>query len=83
MELTDEEKKAIKELKSCIFFWQGQLISSDNEKDKKIAKKEININKTLLNLIEKLQKEIERLENIKNICPITNTSGVKCELKEK
>lgn len=34
-------------------------------------------------IIEKQQKEIERLENIKTICPVTNTSGIRCDLKEK
>ena len=59
--MNEEEKQTVEELKGCIFFWQGQAISSDNEEDLKIAEKEISINKTILNLIEKLQKENEEL----------------------
>lgn len=60
--MNEEEKKTVEELKGCIFFWQGQAISSDNEEDLKIAEKEISINKSLLNLIKKLQKENEELK---------------------
>ena len=33
-------------------------------------------------IVKEQQKEITRLENIKNICPITNTSGIRCDLEE-
>lgn len=36
---------------------------------------------TLLYYISKLEKEIIMLENTKNTCPVTNTSGSKCDLK--
>lgn len=88
--MNEEEKQAVEELKGCIFFWQGQAISSDNEEDLKIAEKEISINKTILNLIEKLQKkneslkqEITVLQNTKDTCPEFNTSGVRCSLKQE
>lgn len=75
--MSEEEKKAIEYLKDKdidIVYGNKEYYNSV------VYKKAV---KTILNLIEKQQKEIERLENIKNICPITNTSGMKCELKEK
>ena len=38
--------------------------------------------KTLLNYIDKLQKENEELRNTKNNCPQFNTSGIKCKNKD-
>lgn len=62
--MTEEEKKEYEELKSLLY--KDSLTQYGKRK--------------LIGIIEKQQKEIERL---KNICPITNTSGIKCELKEK
>lgn len=49
--MTDEEKKAINLLKS----YENKLVYEISEKDKKAVK-------TILNLIEKQQKEIEELK---------------------
>lgn len=82
MKHTEKEKKAIENSKEII-----QELNNRTDKDfiGRLYFKNIPIEdilQLLLNLIEKQQKEITRLENIKNICPITNTSGIRCDLKE-
>lgn len=47
--------------------------------DVKLNIKAIN---TVLNYISDLEKEIIILENTKNTCPVTNTSGLRCDLKK-
>lgn len=42
---------------------------------------EVKKKETVLSYISKLEKEITVLENTKNICPVINTSGIKCDLK--
>lgn len=58
--MNEEERKAVEELKSCITFWQCQLISTDEKEEIEMAEREIAVNINLLNLIEKQQKEIEK-----------------------
>lgn len=75
--MTEEEKKSIEILKQmddlCV------CVYKDNHTC--IGCRE-NAVKTLLNLIEKLQKENQELENTKNNCPKFNTSGITCKIKE-
>lgn len=82
MELNEEEKKAIEHYKMFEDAIKQTISKGDSELYIDGLEEALKDTEVILNLIEKQQKEIERLENIKNICPITNTSGMKCELKE-
>lgn len=76
MKHTEKEKKAVETIQVFDLATNIVVIIDEEFEDLKKA------HKVLLNLIKKQQKEITRLENIKNICPITNTSGIRCDLKE-
>lgn len=73
MEYTEEEKKAIEDLKLTIEQEKEELPYSEES---------LKNNETLLNLIEKQQKEITILENTRNCCPLGNTSGIICNVKK-
>lgn len=61
--MSDEEKKAIEELKACRTFWEERLNKPNlSEDDTKEAYEEIEQDNIILNLIEKQQKEIEELK---------------------
>lgn len=81
--MSEEEKKAIKYFYNLRATIDESNMLFDEDINVKCGKETVKHITTVLNLIQKQQEEIERLENIKNICPITNTSGMKCELKEK
>lgn len=57
--MSEEELKAIEALKGCILFWQEEYVKNTIKEDESSILAEIAINQTLLNLIEKQQKEIE------------------------
>ena len=62
--MSEEEKKAIEALKGCILFWQKEYVKNTIKEDESSILAEIAINQTLLNLIEKQQKEIENYKTI-------------------
>lgn len=87
--MNEEEKKAVENIKEL-----KTLFEIDDKKDFEatpLVQKEIAKDlKTLLNLIEKLQKEnkslkqeITVLQNTKDTCPEFNSSGVRCSLKQE
>ena len=63
--MSEEEKKAVKELKGCVDFWKEQLEKPYiSEEDIEIAHKEIKHDTILLNLIEKQQAQLQEKDKL-------------------
>ena len=86
--LSEEEKKAVEELKKCVDFWKNQYVIADDEENMKMAETEIAINQTLLNLIETQNKMIELMAEcfinfeVKWYCKYILPADWKCASKE-